>query len=93
MTDANAYDPSTWGDDEHAANEALYEPGAPLGSDVDAPPGIDRAALKVEWGELRLALEGAERKLDKLTAFVVAGEAETNRLRARLAEINAELES
>ena len=92
MTDANAYDPSTWGSEDDVPEGSTS--GVGIGAnDATLLVAPDRDALRAEWGELRLALEGAERKLDKLLSFVVAGEAETERLRARLAEINELLES
>lgn len=88
----NAYDPSTWGDAEHDRAEARYEPGGDLGPELDAfddaPVRVsDADALIAERDELRTALDGAARKLEKLRGFVDAGQAEVDRLGARLTEV------
>jgi hypothetical protein len=77
--------------------EASAEPGLP--EVVHHLPGIhdprvtisDADALIAERDELRTAIAGATRKLDKLLSFVDAGRGEIERLGTRLAEVDREL--
>ena len=93
MSDVSAYDPSTWGDEQHEINEARYEPGGDLGPEPTAEPDNapvlipDADALIAERDELRTAFDGASRKLERLRGFVDAGQAEVDRLGARLLEV------
>ncbi|MET0426664.1 MAG: hypothetical protein ABW046_22545 [Actinoplanes sp.] len=100
MSSPNAFDPSTWGDEQHERNESLYEPGGPLApeplgdaSDADDSPVLvsDADALIAERDELRSARDGAQRKLAKLRGFVDAGETELGRLTFRLEAVEREL--
>lgn len=97
MTQPSAYDPSTWGEAEHERNEARYAPGGDLGprpepvddaEPDDAPVQVsDADELIAERFELRVAFNAASRKLEKLRGFVDAGQAEVDRLGARLLEV------
>lgn len=92
MSGVSAYDPSTWGDEQHEINEARHEPGGDLGpeptADNNAPVLVsDADALIAERDELRTAFDGASRKLERLRGFVDAGQAEVDRLGARLLEV------
>jgi hypothetical protein len=92
VSGVSAYDPSTWGDEQHGINEARYEPGGDLGpeptADDDTPVLIpDADALIAERDELQTAFDGASRKLERLRGFVDAGQAEADRLGARLLEV------
>lgn len=75
MSDVNAYDPSTWGDEEHARAEARYEPGGDLGP--DAPIGRDELA---EIGARAVAAARAD-LLDIDRAALVAQLADLRNLR------------
>jgi len=92
VSGVSAYDPSTWGDEQHEINEARYEPGGDLGPEPttnDETPVLipDADALIAERDELRTAFDGASRKLERLRGFVDAGQAEVDRLGARLLEV------
>lgn len=81
----SAFDPSTWGDDEHAANEALYEPGGVLG------PEVDVVALRAELADLRDLERSTQAQLDKASATVTAAKVELSRLQQRIAEVEEDL--
>lgn len=92
MSGASAFDPSTWGDEEHDANEALYDEGGPLGSEVSA---LDREArrsvLEAELADLRELERSTEAQLDKASATVTAAKVELSRLRQRIAEVEQDI--
>ena len=98
MTQPSAYDPSTWGSEDSdpaaditAKHAELTPQGSPEPLD-DAPVRVsDADALIAERDELRVARDGAARKLAKLRGFVDAGEAELGRLTFRLEAVEREL--
>lgn len=95
MTDANAYDPSTWGDpvnDGHQQGtmaEAPWEPGQ--GPD-DTPPAHDRAALEAELADLTELIRSTTAQRDKAQAVVDDADTALGRLNFRIEAVERELE-
>lgn len=86
MSDANAFDPSTWGDDDD---------NAPITEDhgLVSPPGpeIDRAALETEHADLLELHRSTSAQLMKAQATAEAAETELGRLEFRIAAVEREL--
>lgn len=102
MSGASAFDPSTWGDEEHDANEALYAPGGPLSSEAVAAETlatavrqglIDREALNAELADLRELERSTQAQMDKASATVTAAKRELSRLQQRIAEVEQDIEA
>lgn len=87
---ANAYDPSTWGDEEHDRAEARYEPGGDLGPE---PEPVDREALDAELADLRELERSTQAQLDKAQVTVESAKTELSRLQFRINAVEQDIES
>ena len=90
MTDANAYDPSTWGSEDDSPEGSTS--GVGVGANdasllVDGEPVIDREALQAEYDDLGELLRSAQAQRDKAQTTVDAANAEVERLGTRRLEV------
>lgn len=97
MTDANAYDPSTWGGEDDVPEGSTS--GVGVGANdasllVDGEPyAVTLADLYTRSSDLGDLLRSSERQRDKAQATVDAAQAEIERLAALLERVELDIDT
>ncbi len=94
MSDVNAYDPKSWGDEQHAINEARYEPGGDLGPDAAPPtrPRTEDRDLAAQLDDLRDLARSTSAQMEKAYATAAAAEIEHGRLMRKIADVERQID-
>lgn len=89
MSDVNAYDPNTWGDEsEEIAAETEAAQDEAVGD-----PAVDREALNAELADLRELERSTQAQLDKAQTVVESAKTELSRLQFRINTVEQDIES